>query len=107
MCAYLGVSRSGYYNWRGAGPSQHAQDDETLIVIMKELFARACGNPGVRRMRAELAAVGYRLSGKRVHRLMKAAGPGLHSADLGALQRGEPLCAGSGQGGLGDVRGSF
>jgi putative transposase len=74
MCEYLGVSRSGYYNWRGAGPSQRAQDDETLIVIMKELFARARGNPGVRRMRAELGAVGYRLSGKRVHRLMKAAG---------------------------------
>lgn len=74
MCAYLGVSRSGYYAWRGAGPSQRAQDDATLIVIMKELFVRARGNPGVRRMRAELAAVGHRLSSKRVHRLMKAAG---------------------------------
>jgi len=74
MCEYLGVSRSGYYAWRGAGPCQRAQDDAALIVIMKELFTRARGNPGVRRMRGELAAVGYRLSGKRVHRLMKAAG---------------------------------
>jgi putative transposase len=74
MCEYLGVSRSGYYAWRGAGPCQRAQDDAALVVIMKELFARARGNPGVRRMRAELAAVGHRLSGKRVHRLMKAAG---------------------------------
>jgi transposase InsO family protein len=74
MCEHLGVSRSGYYAWRGAGPCQRAQDDATLIVIMKELFARARGNPGVRRMRAELAAVGHRLSSKRVHRLMKAAG---------------------------------
>ena len=74
MCEYLDVSRSGYYAWRGAGPSQRDQDDATLIVIMKELFARARGNPGVRRMRAELAAVGHRLSSKRVHRLMKAAG---------------------------------
>jgi putative transposase len=74
MCEYLGVSRSGYYAWRGAGPCQRAQDDAALIVIMKELSARARGNPGVRRMRAELAAVGHRLSSKRVHRLMKAAG---------------------------------
>jgi transposase InsO family protein len=74
MCEYLDVSRSGYYRWRGAGPSQHAQDDATVTVIMKELFIRARGNPGVRRMRAELAAVGHRLSSKRVHRLMKAAG---------------------------------
>jgi putative transposase len=73
MCAELGVSRSGYYAWRTAGPSQRSKDDTTLIAIMKRLHAEARGNPGVRRMRAGLAAVGYRLSHKRVWRLMKAA----------------------------------
>lgn len=74
MCEQLGVSRSGYYAWRGAGPCQRAKDDTTLIAIMRKLHADARGNPGVRRLRAGLAAAGHRLSHKRVHRLMQAAG---------------------------------
>jgi putative transposase len=74
MCRELGVSRSGYYAWRTAGPSQRSKEDTTLIAIMKRIHARARGNPGVRRLRAGLAALGYRLSHKRVWRLMKAAG---------------------------------
>jgi len=74
MCRELGVSRSGYYNWRTAEPSQRSKDDTTLIAIMKKIYAEARGNPGVRRMRAGLAAVGHNLSHKRVWRLMKAAG---------------------------------
>jgi putative transposase len=74
MCRELGVSRSGYYAWRNAAPSQRSKDDATLIAIMRRIHAKARGNPGVRRMRASLAALGYRLSHKRVWRLMKAAG---------------------------------
>jgi transposase InsO family protein len=74
MCAELGVSRSGYYAWRTAAPSQRSKDDTTLITIMRKIHAQARGNPGVRRMRAGLAAAGYRLSHKRVWRLMRAAG---------------------------------
>src|SRR6266508_94164 len=74
MCAELGVSRSGYYAWRNAAPSQRSKDDARLIAIMKNLYAEARGNPGVRRMRAGLAALGHRLSHKRVWRLMKLAG---------------------------------
>jgi putative transposase len=73
MCRELGVSRSGYYAWRSRPPSRRAADDATLIEIMKMVFAPGRGNPGVRRMRAELAAQGHRLSHKRVWRLMKAA----------------------------------
>ena len=74
MCAELGVSRSGYYAWRTAAPSQRSKDDTALIAIMKALYAEARGNPGVRRMRAGLATLGHRLSHKRVWRLMKLAG---------------------------------
>jgi putative transposase len=74
MCRELGVSRSGYYNWRTAKPSQRSKDDTTLISIMKKVYAEARGNPGVRRMRAGLAALGHKLSHKRVWRLMKVAG---------------------------------
>ena len=74
MCRELGVSRSGFYAWRTAEPSQRSEDDTTMISVMKKVHAQARGNPGVRRMRAGLAALGYRLSHKRVWRLMKAAG---------------------------------
>ena len=74
MCAWLGVSRSGYYAWRGAEPSQRSRDDSALIAVMKKVYDEARGNPGVRRMRAGLAALGHLVSHKRVHRLMQAAG---------------------------------
>ena len=74
MCAWLGVSRSGYYAWRGAEPSQRSRGDCALIAVMKKVYQEARGNPGVRRMRAGLAALGHLVSHKRVHRLMKAAG---------------------------------
>jgi putative transposase len=73
MCGELGVSRSGYYAWRTAGPSQRSKDDTILIAILKVLHTRARGNPGVRRLRAGLGALGHRLSHKRVWRLMRAA----------------------------------
>jgi len=73
MCQQLGVSRSGYYAWRVGPPSARSVTDTTLIDLMGRLHADARGNPGVRRMRAALAAAGHRLSHKRVWRLMKAA----------------------------------
>jgi hypothetical protein len=75
MCTQLGVSRSGYYAWRGAGPCQRSKDDSALIAIMRKVYEEeARGNPGVRRMRAGLAALGHLVSQKRVHRLIQAAG---------------------------------
>ena len=74
MCAQLGVSRSGYYAWRAAEPSQREKDDCALIAVMRQVHKLARGNPGVRRLRAGLAALGHVVSHKRVHRLMQAAG---------------------------------
>jgi transposase InsO family protein len=74
MCARLGVSRSGYYAWRAAEPSQREKDDSALIAVMRLVHEQARGNPGVRRLRAGLAALGHLVSHKRVHRLMQAAG---------------------------------
>ena len=74
MCTQLGVSSSGFYAWRNAPPSQRAVTDTTFTAIITMLHADGRGNPGVRRMRASLAALGHRLSHKRVWRLMRAAG---------------------------------
>jgi putative transposase len=73
MCRELGVSRSGYYAWRGRAPSERDRSDTELLAIIAATHKRLRGNPGVRRMRAELRTLGHQLSHKRVWRLMKAA----------------------------------
>ena len=73
MCQELGVSRSGYYAWRGAPPSARATFDGLLTALIVGICATGRGNPGVRRVRAGLAAAGHGVSHKRVHRLMQAA----------------------------------
>ncbi|WP_434614733.1 IS3 family transposase [Arthrobacter sp. A5] len=74
MCAELGVSTSGYYAWRNRGPSVRQVEDETLLEVIKAEHKDLDGNPGVRRTWAELTAQGWRISAKRVHRLMRVAG---------------------------------
>lgn len=71
MCTQLGVSRSGYYAWRGRGASERDRVDERLRALIGHLHAELRGNPGVRRLHAELAALGHRVSPKRVWRLMR------------------------------------
>lgn len=74
MCEQLDVSRSGFYAWKKRQPSARSRDDARLLGIIKKLFTELRGNPGVRRVHAELQAVGERVGYKRVHRLMRAAG---------------------------------
>ena len=74
MCDQLGVSRAGYYAWLGRGMSDRERADARLTVFIEAAYQRLRGNPGVRRMRAELAAHGHRVSHKRVWRLMHTAG---------------------------------
>ena len=38
MCTWLGVSRSGYYVWRGAEPSQRSGDAPVLIAVVNEEY---------------------------------------------------------------------
>lgn len=72
MAGLLGVSRSGYYAWRGRGASARARADERLQVEIAAAHAASRGTYGAPRIRAELAARGLRTSRKRVARLMRA-----------------------------------
>jgi putative transposase len=74
MCDQLGVTRQGYYRWRSAGPWARERTDAELTEAICEIHTELDGNPGVRRVWAELAARGVQVSAKRVWRLMKAAG---------------------------------
>lgn len=74
MCDQLDVSRAGYYKWLKREMSDHEKKDAMLVALIKKIFADLTGAPGVRRVWAELAARGHRVSRKRVWRLMKAEG---------------------------------
>ncbi|MGH3502997.1 MAG: IS3 family transposase [Nocardioidaceae bacterium] len=74
MCEQLAVARSGYYRWLAAGPCQRERADTELTERIRRLHHELRGDPGVRRIWAELVARGIRIAKKRVWRLMRAAG---------------------------------
>jgi putative transposase len=74
MCRMLGVSRSGYYDWRGRAPSRRKKTDASLTERIKEIHQRSRGTYGYPRVHAELRAVAIRCGRKRVARLMRKAG---------------------------------
>ena len=73
MCEQLGVSRSGYYKWRAGGESEHDSYDRLLGTLIDWIWHKF-NQPGVRRVRAELAAMGHRVGIARVLRLMQSLG---------------------------------
>lgn len=73
-CRVLNVSRSGYYEWLHAEPSNRAIDDAVLEAEIKEIFHEHKGRYGAPRIRRALRRRGVRPSKKRVARLMRANG---------------------------------
>jgi transposase InsO family protein len=74
MCAFLGVSASGYYAWLKRVPSEHAREDEGLQQAIESIWIQNRGIYGAPRVHAELRDQGHRVSRKRVARLMRQAG---------------------------------
>lgn len=74
MCRVLGVSTSGYYAWRSRQPSAKEVSDSALMARIKAIHAWSDGTYGAPRIRAELADEGWRVSPKRVARLMRQTG---------------------------------
>lgn len=74
LCALLGMSASGYYRWRHAGPSARQQQDQSLSAQIAVVHRASRGIYGVPRVVAELRAHGVRVSRRRCARLMRAQG---------------------------------
>lgn len=70
----LEVSRSGYYAWARRGPSVRRQDDARLTAQLRLAHADSRQTYGRPRLVLALRARGVAVSGKRVARLMRAAG---------------------------------
>jgi putative transposase len=74
LCRRYGVSPAGFYAWQRRGDSMHAQQDRRLSTEITALFtahAQCYGSPRLHRL---LAHAGWRVSRRRVARLMRAAG---------------------------------
>ena len=54
MCGRLGVSRSGYCDWRSRPKSATAQRREELKLLIKKAFDMSDGTYGHRRIQAQL-----------------------------------------------------
>jgi putative transposase len=71
----LGVSTSGYYDWRTRQPSARALADEVLSEEIRLVHEQSRQTYGYRRVRAELAdGRGHVVGRHRVARLMRKAG---------------------------------
>jgi putative transposase len=75
MCRVLGVSTSGYYEWRTRPKSRRTLEDEALTEVIKGCHDASRKTYGYRRIRADLVEDHGMAIGKgRVARLMREAG---------------------------------
>lgn len=70
-CAAMGVSKSGYYDWRDRPLSQRKQDDARLLVKLKDCFVQSERTYGVRRLTDDLQDTGEVVNHKRVARIKR------------------------------------
>jgi transposase InsO family protein len=74
MCRVIGASRSGYYRWKIQPQSKRQQENEKILIEIKESHKnsrRAYGSP---RITVELQAKGMKCGENRVALLMKTHG---------------------------------
>lgn len=71
LCKTLGVSPSGYYAWIKRLPSRRRQADIVLGDRLEVLHRQSRCNYGRPRLRADLHDEGFRVSDKRIARIMR------------------------------------
>lgn len=85
MARVLGVSRSGYYAWKTRPVSSRARTDELLKKEISKVHALHEGAYGAPRIHGELQRQGWKVSRKRVARLMRELG--IHGLARGPRHR--------------------
>jgi len=74
MCAWTGVSKSGFFEWRGRPPSDTRKRRDLLKGKIQKIFTGSEETYGYRRIHAELLRQGERVSDELVRRLMRVLG---------------------------------
>jgi len=73
MCRTLGVSRQGFHDWEARPPSNHQVTDRLLAAEIEAIWECSARTYGPR-VHAWLGRQGYRVSRKRVARIMRRHG---------------------------------
>jgi putative transposase len=71
MCRTLGVSRQGFYDWQSRPPSDHQVTDRLLAAEIEAIWECSDRTYGAPRVHRWLRRQGYRVSRKRVARIMR------------------------------------
>ncbi len=71
MCRWATVSRSGYYEWRGRGPSPTALRRQRLETLVAWSFEASDRTYGYRRVHADLARRGVHADDETIRQLMR------------------------------------
>jgi putative transposase len=71
LCALLGVSRSGYYDWCKRQPSERSLCDAAFKKLIQTIYDESEGTYGSPRVYYSLKKQGYTIGRKRVERLMR------------------------------------
>jgi putative transposase len=74
MCEWLGVSKSGFYDWRTRPESETAQWRELLKIKIKALFEANNAEYGYRRIHAALVRGGEVVDDETVRKYMRELG---------------------------------
>jgi putative transposase len=74
MCAWMEVSRSGFYEWRSAPESATAKRRSGLALIIRKSFDESNETYGYRRVHADLAAWGVPAGLELVRSIMRELG---------------------------------
>jgi transposase InsO family protein len=74
MCAWLEVSKSGFYDWRSRPESATAKRQEKLKLLIKKIFEDSDGTYGYRRITAQLARWRVPAGAELVRKLMRVLG---------------------------------
>ncbi len=74
MCQRLGVSKSGYYDWRSRSDSATAKRREELKSLIQKAFEMSDSTYGYRRVHAQMARWGHVVGLELVRQLMRVLG---------------------------------
>ncbi|WP_249168796.1 MULTISPECIES: IS3 family transposase [unclassified Fusobacterium] len=74
MSRLLGVTRSLVYYHLNKEKDNRSDEDEKLIEEIKEIFRKSRNNYGTRKIRKELRKIGYKISRRKIGRIMKENG---------------------------------
>ncbi len=74
MCRVLRVSSSGFYDWFGRPLSNHALEDQRLLMLIRASYTASGGVYGARRVFLDLRELGETCGKHRVARIMRVNG---------------------------------